>query len=69
VKVKWPHLLLAKLGGIESITMTAEDLYDQIKAALKYFGLDWNQKDQIEVFFEEGAIIFRCGKESIRVQL
>jgi hypothetical protein len=47
--------------------MNADELYDQIKAALRYFGLDWNEKDKIEVRFENGAIVFVHGKESIRV--
>lgn len=47
--------------------MTGEELYEEIKAALRYFGLGFSQMDQIKVTFSNGAVQFHYGGRAIEV--
>lgn len=48
--------------------MNAQELYDEIKAALKYFGLSFSQMDQVKVLLGEGQLVLRYGVYAVSVQ-
>lgn len=46
--------------------MNAEELYEELKEALRYFGLSFHQKDQVKVSARTDKIIFEhAGREII----
>lgn len=38
--------------------MNAQELYDELKEAIDYFGLGWRDKAEIEVMFNHDEIVF-----------
>lgn len=49
--------------------MNMEELYEEMKAALKYFGLAFNEMDKVNMSLKDNAVIFTHGKASISVTL
>lgn len=49
--------------------MNADDLYQEIKAALEYFGLRFKEMHLVEVRFHDGEIEFSYGGRSTRVKV
>lgn len=47
---------------------TAQDFYDQIKAALDFFGLRFHDMGKVTVSFQEGSVTFTYGAHSITVR-
>ena len=43
----------------------AQDLYQEIKDALDYFGLSFHQKDEVEVAFQDGMLLFKYRNRAI----
>lgn len=47
--------------------MQAQEFYDELKEALKFFGLSWGQMNLMQVDSHEGYIIFRYDNRSISI--
>lgn len=45
--------------------MTAQELYDEMKAALKFFELNFNQMDQVLVTVMPNGIVLRHGGATV----
>lgn len=45
--------------------MDAADLYGEIKAALTYFGLRFNEMDKVKVTRTPNALVFRYGEATV----
>lgn len=43
----------------------AQDLYQEVKDALDYFGLSFRQKDGVEVAFQDGMLLFKYRSRAI----
>lgn len=41
--------------------MNAEELYLELKNALKFLGVSFHDKDKVSVFCEDGVLIFSYG--------
>jgi len=48
--------------------MNAEDLYQHIKDALRFLGLDFHQKEKMTVEFHHGSVSFSYGGKSITIK-
>lgn len=46
----------------------AAEFYDQMKAALEFFGLRFHDMDKMSLTFIEGACVFSYGADSITVR-
>jgi len=46
----------------------AAEFYDQMKAALEFFGLRFHQMDKMTLSFQDGACVFTYGADSITVR-
>lgn len=49
--------------------MSAQDLYDRIKAALDFFGLKFSDMDEIKVEFDDCSITFSHRNRKITEEL
>lgn len=47
--------------------MYAAELYDEIKEALKFFGLRFSEMDKMSVKFLAGAVVFEHEGRSIKI--
>jgi hypothetical protein len=48
--------------------MDAQELYDEIKAALKYFGLRFSEMDKVQIELQEGRMVLRYGVYAISLE-
>lgn len=49
--------------------MNAEELYFEMKCALEYFGLSFNEKHEMTVACTEGFIVFSHDDREVKVKL
>lgn len=49
--------------------MNLEDLYEDIKAAIRFLGVDWDQKELVAVTTLDGCLIFEHGGRSVSIRL
>jgi len=49
--------------------MSMEDLYQEMKDALKYFGLHFSQKDEVKIWVADGRLYFCYDTKEISIQL
>lgn len=45
--------------------MTADDLYEELKEALKYLGLRFHERDQVKVTIVDNELVFTYRGKSI----
>lgn len=50
---------------MDNVVISAEDLYQEIKDVLTYFGLSFHQKDEVEVTLQDGMLLFKHGKRAV----
>ena len=49
--------------------MNAQDLYDEIKASLKYFGLAFSEMDQVTITTKLGLLCLSHGGRTITMNI
>lgn len=45
--------------------MNADELYEELKSALRYFGLAWGQKSEVQVCIQNDALLFTHGGRTV----
>jgi len=50
------------------MNINAEDLYQEMKNALNFFGLSFHQKEEMNVSVEGTCVVFRHEHVSIRIE-
>jgi hypothetical protein len=48
--------------------MTLEGFYEEMKEALRYFGVPWGQMDRVKVRFTSASVIFVFEDREIRIK-
>lgn len=49
--------------------MTVQDVYDEIKAVLKYFDLQFCQMNEVDFMVSDDELIFTCQNRSVIVSV
>lgn len=49
--------------------MNAEDFYAELKNALRFFGVEWGNKEAVKITAEKGVIVFSYANLEVRVKL
>lgn len=49
--------------------MSMDDLYEEMKAALKYFELHFSAKDQVQIYVCDGRLYFAYDTKEISIEL
>ncbi len=49
--------------------MTAEELYNSLKAALAYLNVPWGDMDKVDVCLLNGQLVFSNGRRQATVEL
>lgn len=49
--------------------MTVQDFYEEMKEALRFFGLSFGDKDKVTIAAEDDVIIFKHENREIRIRV
>lgn len=52
---------------VESSLVTVAQMYEEMKSILKHFGLTFHDMDKVQVYIEEGDLVYLYGHQKLTV--